>query len=141
MSINQCPMFVFFPHSFFWGQSSVVNFQQKFSRITYLQRFTFFIVNYRHRHQICFRMAIIHQSKARGGKTIPFIHLFGTLCTPHILFLNIVFTTVPQSIFNFFISHHDVLKTNKIDVLYIKAKLKRLTEKLGHSRYEKTRWP
>lgn len=139
MWIRKCATFIFFG-----TEAKVVlwTFYQKFWRITYLERLTFFILNYGHHHHICFRMAIIRQSKAggEGGKVIPSVHLFGTHCTLHILFLYIIFTTVPESISKFFISHHDSLKINKIDALRIKAKRKSFTEKLGHTRHETTQW-
>lgn len=64
------------------------------------------------------------QVKGRERKTISFIHFFGTHCTPHTLFLCIIFN-VSQSIFEFFINHHDFLKTNKIVVLDNKSQTKK----------------
>lgn len=79
------------------------------------------------------------QVKGRERKTISFIQLFGTHCTPHTLFLCIIFN-VSQSIFEFFISHHDFLKTNKIVVLDNKSQTKKLYWKAGHQRHETTPW-
>lgn len=128
----------FFPQFFLRGETSLVTLFPEVLN-SYLFREISLLSSLIIDPHIYFREWLQSTSQRQVRKEIIFIHLVGTHCTPHILFVYIIFTVVTWSVFTCFINHFYFLK-QKSWSLYKKVKLKCFTEKLGHHRHETTLW-